>query len=459
MEQLILSSIPKKYANIYTDKVGNFLLVYAPLSEQGLTVLSPESAWLFDQIDCKKTLNQILRLARVKNRQITSIIIIKIFRKFLASEIIYFNSPKTEIELKSKNPSRLSVWLHLTNQCNLRCVYCYVWKSQGSMSLTTAKKAMRKIVSGAKKHGFAEITVKFSGGECLLVLDRLLQIVTFSKKLAQENQIGITFVVMTNGVLITNKVARIFKKNNFRVVVSLDGLGKYHDKQRIFPGGKGSFMFVEKGIDALQKFKIPFNVSVTITDYNVTNVPELTRCLLDKNIAFTYNFFRENPHVSEKLKGDDKKLIKYLIAAYRLIAKRPPRHSLINGLLDRVVFQKPHLHTCGVGQNYVVVRHDGKIVSCQMTLEKPIGSVNDSDVIETMMQGNFIRPKGLNVLGKSLCKNCQWRYICGGGCPLLTFSQKGKYSLSSPYCTIYKSLIPEVLRVEAKRLINYGEVK
>lgn len=456
---LTLASIPKKYASTYVDKVEDFLLVYAPLSEQGLTVLNQESGWLFSQIDNQKTLGQILKLAQAKDPAVTPPVIKKIFRQFLNSEIIYFDSPKTEANLITKKPTQLGIWLHLTNQCNLRCTYCYVWKSQDKMSLDTAKKAMKKIIDGAKIHDFKKITVKFSGGECLLELDELLQIVEFSRELAKQNKIEIEFVVMTNGVLVTYRVAKILKQHDLRAAVSLDGLGIYHDKQRIFPSGQGSFKFVEKGIETLQKYQIPFNVSVTITGNNVTNLPELTNYLLDKNIPFTFNFFRENPHVSEKLEGDDKKLVKYMKLAYKLIGDRVPRYSLVNGLLDRVVFRKPHLHTCGMGQNYVVVTHEGKIVACQMTLEKPIGSVDDKDMIETMKAGNFIQPKSLNVMGKSPCNACQWRYICCGGCPLLTYSQKGKYTLNSPYCAVYKTLIPEALKVEAKRLIKYGRIK
>ena len=251
-------------------------------------------------------------------------------------------------------------------------------------------------------------------------------------------------------------MAKKLKEANIRAAVSLDGLEKYNDLQRIFPSGLGSFKYVEKGINNLQKAKVPFNVSITITSKNIENIPDLTKYLLERHIPFAFNFYRENPFVKEELEGDDKKLVEYLKKAYKIIYENPPRYSLINGLLDRVTFKRPHLYTCGMGNSYIVVRHDGKIVSCQMTLEKPIGTIEDKDLIKTMNDGNFIRPKNLTVEGKSPCNACQWKYICCGGCPLLTFEQKGKYSVNSPYCSVYKALIPEALKIEAKRLIKYG---
>lgn len=411
-------SIPRLYENNYTDRVEDFLLVYNPLSEKGLAVLNKEAGFLFGLIDGRKTINDILLLAKEKDSNIELVDIIKVFDDFVSSEIAYFDTPKSKAKLFSKKLTHLGVWLHITNQCNLRCTYCYVWKTQDKMSDEIARKSIITIIESAKKHAFKKITIKFSGGECLLEFSKVLDLVYLGKKLAKQAKIEIDFVVLTNGVLLTEEVAKKLKEENIRVAVSLDGLGKYNDTQRIFPSGSGTFKFVEKGIKNLQKAKVPFNVSITITSKNIENIPDLTKYLLERNIPFAFNFFRENPFVKEELEGDDKKLLEFLKKAYRIIYENPPRYSLINGLLDRVTFKRPHLYTCGMGNSYIVVRQDGKIVSCQMTLEKPIGSIDDKDLIKTMKDGNFVRPKNLTVEGKTPCNSCQWKYICCGGCPL-----------------------------------------
>ncbi len=324
------------------------------------------------------------------------------------------------------------------------------------MSDETARKAIEKVFDSAKKHDIKKVIFKFSGGESLLEFPRILLLVEKAKTLSNRLQIQVEFVILTNGILITEKIAKEIKHKEIRVAVSLDGLEKYNDQTRIFPSGKGSFRLIENGIDNLLKTGVTFNVSVTVTSKNINGIPELTKYLLVRNIPFAFNFYRENPFVKEKLEGDDKKLVDTLKKAYSLIEKNPPVYSMMNRLLDRVSFRKPHLVPCGMGNSYLVIRHDGSLASCQMTLEKPIGTINDKDIIETMIKGNFVRPQGLNVDGKKPCHNCQWKYICCGGCPLLTFDQKGKYNTSTPYCRVYKELIPEIIRIEAKRLIKYG---
>ena len=450
------SDVPQVYVNTYIDKVENFLLVYNPISEKGIVVLNKEAAFLLQLIDGKRKIEDILLIAKQLDPKIEIAQLISIFDDFVSSEIAYVGILKNKEKLFSKKPTHLGVWLHITNQCNLRCTYCYVYKTSDSMNENLANEALKKIIADAKKHSFKKITVKFSGGECLLKLPQVLDLVHFGRELAKDAKIDIEFVVLTNGVLLTEKIASTLKQENVRVAVSLDGLERYHDSQRIFANGLGSFKFVEKGIENLLKAKVPFNVSVTITSKNVENIPDLTKYLLKRNIPFAFNFYRENPHVKEELEGDDKKLVESLKEAYQLIYDNPPRYSLINGLLDRVSFKRPHCWACGMGHNYIVVRQDGKMVSCQMTLEKSIGSIDDEDLVKTMLKGSFIKPKKLTVDDKTPCKTCQWKYICSGGCPLLTFNQRGKYNISSPYCAVYKALIPEVLRIEAKRLIKYG---
>lgn len=451
------TSIPKKYQRTYIDKVGDFLLVYSPLSEKGLTILNKEASYLFSLINGKRTVFDILSLVKEKDKTATFDSIKKIIKDFTSSEIVYFNKPKSSSFLFTTKPTHLGVWFHITNQCNLRCTYCYVHKTPEKMTKEIAKKTVDKIIYSAIKQGFKNITFKFAGGEPLLEFEQVLKTIDYARDLAKKNEISIDPLIISNGVLLSENICKILKVKKIRLAISLDGLGKYHDQTRIFKNGIGTFNFVEKGIKNIQKYKIPFNVIITISSKNIDNIPELTQYLLKNKIPFTFNFFRENPNVHEILEGDDRKLVEQLKKAYKIISDNLPSYSMINGILDRVTFLRPHLNACGMGQNYIVVRHDGKIISCQMTQNKVIGSIDDRDLIETMLKGNFIRPKGLTVENKTPCKDCQWKYVCCGGCPLLTNDQKGRFDTNSPYCLVYKELIPEILKIEAQRLIKYNE--
>jgi len=451
-----VKSILYKCRDGYIGHVGDGIFVYNPLSEKGLAVLNKEAAFVFSLINDQRAISDIVNLVQKEDGSATLKDIQSLVGSFIDSEIVYINSPKSKSFLFDRKPTHFGVWMHITNSCNLRCTYCYVHKTPDKMSEEIALKATEKIMLSVKKHNVKKVTFKFAGGEPLLELNKVLLVIKRVRGLGVEYGIELEFVVITNGVLLSDAVCQKLKENNIRVAISLDGLGEYHDKTRVFTNGLGSFKYVEKGIANIIKHKIPFNVSITITQKNIENIPELTAYLLNKQIPFAFNFYRENPFVHEALEGDDKKLVEYLKKAYKLIRENPPRHSVINGILDRVSFKRPHLYACAMGLNYIVVRHDGKLISCQMTQDKVIGSIADDDLIITMLKGNFIEPTGLTVEGKKGCRECQWKYICCGGCPLLSKEQKGTFDTNSPYCSVYKELIPEALRIEASRLIKYG---
>jgi uncharacterized protein len=61
------------------------------------------------------------------------------------------------------------------------------------------------------------------------------------------------------------------------------------------------------------------------------------------------------------------------------------------------------------------------------------------------------------VVDKTECRECIWRYRCAGGCPRLTFQNTGRYDAKSPLCEVYQAILPEIVRLEALRLIRYAE--
>ncbi len=449
----LLNDIPKQYANTYTDNVEDYQLVYNSLSKRGLSILNKAEAFYFSLIDGKRSIGDILKLAQKVDKRVKIDDITQFFNHFYKSEIIYFDESKKLNVLPVKTFNKLSIWLHITNQCNLRCKYCYVNKSLGKMSMSVANEAVEKIFLSASKHGFKTIKFSICGGEPVLELPKILTLMKKIRVLNNKYNINSQVDLISNGTLITEKIAQTIKDNKIGLQISIDGLEQYNDQTRIFPSGKGSYRFIEKGLDNLQKVGVVFNVIIVITAKNVAGIPDFIKYLLSRNIKYTFNFYRENPAAKDKLMCDKDVLINTLKRVYKYLYQNPPGFTLLNQL-DKVRFS-PRLNTCIMGTSYFAVRHDGKIASCQMSMDTEIGSINDKDLIETMKKGNFIRPKGLTVDGKIPCRTCLWKYICVGGCPYFANQYFGKFDTKSPYCEVFKALIPVLLRTEAKRLIKY----
>lgn len=50
-----------------------------------------------------------------------------------------------------------------------------------------------------------------------------------------------SFAITTNATLVNDKIAEYFAKNNFNIIISLDGPQEMHDANRLMVNGTGSF--------------------------------------------------------------------------------------------------------------------------------------------------------------------------------------------------------------------------
>ncbi|MBQ9169397.1 MAG: 4Fe-4S cluster-binding domain-containing protein [Bacteroidaceae bacterium] len=119
--------------------------------------------------------------------------------------------------------------LTITHGCNLHCVYCFEKHKdigQRMMSIETAKSILKKEFDQFANSGRREnerFAVEFFGGEPLLNFKLIREIHDWVKTL--ELPFPMMFQMTTNGTLFTSEVLEWFTnvKNDFRVVVSIDG--------------------------------------------------------------------------------------------------------------------------------------------------------------------------------------------------------------------------------------------
>jgi uncharacterized protein len=147
-----------------------------------------------------------------------------------------------------------------TERCNLRCYYCAYGelykdikiRKERELSIVPAKALLDCIVE--KRSSIVgynnRLTICFYGGEPLLCMTFIKEIVGYAKKIQPKN-FYFKFDMITNGVLL-NKHIDFLVKENFNITVSLDG-NDYNNQYRVLKHNKPSYPLIYKNLKTLQK--------------------------------------------------------------------------------------------------------------------------------------------------------------------------------------------------------------
>lgn len=366
-----------------------------------------------------------------------------------------------DVKKRSATNSQLSSWIHITDRCNLRCSYCYLPHVREDMSIETGQGAVEAIFRSAIAHNYQQVKLKYAGGEPFLRFPLIVELHQYAQELAQEGSMDLDGVVLSNGTILTEEIIKELKSLNLRLMISLDGVGGWHNVQRHYAGGRGSFKNVVQSIELALSHDLVPHISITVSGRNAAGLPEIVAWVLERNLPFSINFYRQNDLSVkyEDLKLEEEKIIAGMKAAFEVIEADLPEHSLLASLTDRANLAVPHERTCSVGQDYLVFNQHGQVSKCQMKMDETVADVHTSDPL-TLIRDDKIGVQNNSVEEKEGCRDCQWKNWCTGGCPLETHRATGRYDVKSPNCNIYKAIFPEVLRLEGLRLLkSVGELE
>lgn len=144
--------------------------------------------------------------------------------------------------------SKRRVVFIVTQDCQLRCKYCYLVgkNAEGKMTWETAKQIADFLMSLPVTED--EVIFDFIGGEPLLEIDLMTKISDYLVKVMEINHHpwlnNYSFRFTTNGLAYSSAKAQEYiskYKDRLSVQISVDGTKRKHDINRVFPNGKGSY--------------------------------------------------------------------------------------------------------------------------------------------------------------------------------------------------------------------------
>lgn len=357
----------------------------------------------------------------------------------------------------------LSAWIHITDRCNLRCSYCFLRHRKDDLAPEIGQEIIDAVFRSARLHKIREVKLKYAGGEPLIRAGTIWKLHQYARKQAPDG-LAVRGIVLSNGTLLTPEIITQLKELDLELMISLDGLGEIHDRQRPLAGGGSTSAQAQAAIDLAIRYDFWPVISVTVTGQNASSLADLVAWLVDpqrrsqdnpkKALKFSLNFYRENDCVGQplNLQLKDEAIIQGVLAAYQVLEENLPGYSLLGGLADRANFITAHDRPCGVGENYLVFDTRGQVSKCQMVMDQVVTTAADPDPLKTIQQ----EKSGLQnppITEKHECAACQWKSWCGS-CPYAAFRATGNYAAKSENCQIYQAIYPQLVRLEGLRLLK-----
>lgn len=358
-------------------------------------------------------------------------------------------------------PKITSAFFILTNQCNLKCPYCFVNQNVEKMPFNIALDATKFLIRNSKDIGYTP-NITFFGGEPLLEWDSV--IVPLTKYIREEYKEPFNLSITSNCILMTEDKLRFMKENNIGLLFSIDGDKETQDINRPFHSGKGSFDMLIDKIPMILKYYPNMTFRATIH--------KPTAHLTFDNMKFAiqqgYNNMFFIPNVFDDWSEDDKDILRWQVSMFGDYFIKNARYGKIIHLnnLDRIFpliteineayknkSGRPLIkHKCGLGTGAgASISPDGKIYACQEMVTNDstflIGDIYNGENQEKRKQlaSMFNSQK---VYGLNNCVGCKLDKVCDGACVANNYLwSKDLNRIPDMYCYWQQILLDEAIRI------------
>lgn len=312
-----------------------------------------------------------------------------------------------------------TIYYHITQRCNLNCKYCYN-KANLNRTEELSTEKIKKLIEIISNMGVK--TVIMTGGEALLHKDLCEACVLLKKR-------NIFVELLTNGTLLGEK--RDVLESVDHIIVSLDTFEELDNWRKGL--NIKALLTTLKTLE--QKYREKIAIRSVIGKYNEESYMQVKMFCEENQYEFIPSLYIPNSLEEVKnmsVRGCGIETIEY-------------------GKIDD--FGASY---CGGGYREIALDANGDIYPCQMLVKKGFkmgnifglydGKIGISEVNTQFMKRNITEVEG--------CKDCQYKYLCGGGCPAVSYALYDNINTApGPVCTYLKR---EIDRKLERVLYQYG---
>lgn len=367
--------------------------------------------------------------------------------------------------------------IKLVGKCNLGCGYCYYMNDlakpyQVSLKIELLESLFQKYAQYAVENNLSCVKLIWHGGEPTLAGKPFMTRALELQRVYFGPDVQVSNSIQTNGTLIDEEWAQIFRKHSVSVGISLDGSKESHDKARPYHSGKGSYSDTIRAIKILRENEIEVG-TITVIDptLNGSDVFNHHYSLGIKRMEFN---LPDASHADkfkvwdEHTVDDFSRFMKQVYDEWMRIddpsVEIPSLLSLTSLMLG---FGHSHCHSANQCNSVITIEPNGSVGLCESFRNIKVGDspsemepgrldVENEDLyatgtsillnsfaeIESAVHSRFTKYT-FNKRGE-ICNLCSVRDICNSGCAAHRYDDFNEFQNPSIYCEYYKDLIQHI---------------
>ena len=399
--------VPDKRYNLPEYKIVSFedmrIAVFPEIASWVLLKNTEQEAVFKSIVDDKLCIQELMDLYKANQKAL-----VYVLTQIEAKQIETLH-PKSIFENKKLH-------LHLTNKCNLRCPHCYMESGFPSKN-ELSKEEIFKLLEDFRNIADGK-SVDLTGGEPTVRND-------FFEIVEKIDSLGMETNIYTNGTTWTKeKVERLAKYNIKGVQISIDG---FNEETNSVIRGSGNFEKSVNLIDLLIKHNIYVKIAISAPyeilknhkqDYidfakGIINSHEKGKLQVNFSSSFMQGRNLSNEEIQKFEKGHYDN-VNYV--AEQVVEKQTENGFVLNVKGDLV-------DSCGYGALNVLA--NGDFYFCDRIPDmKRNGNIREMEFSKIFKLMKVAEQAG-KIQNFKPCKDCEIKFICGGGCRIKEFKGFG----------------------------------
>lgn len=329
----------------------------------------------------------------------------------------------------------MTAYIHVTDKCNLHCLGCYSDNMARNREIDLSSEDMKIILNELKNIGVENLII--SGGEPLLRND-IADLVEYAKRRCGIDRI----TLITNGTIGDQMTYKNLARYLDTIAVSLD---TYSSKCHAYLRDEGIFDKIVFHIKGMQESGLNVSILPTLHHKNAKHMLDYIELSKRLGTEISFSIFTTRP---EKMYED----YALLTTDLKYISEHFSKYNIDDVPVNNTIEGKKH---CGTGCNIVSVGADGSVYPCHMLMEDQykMGNLLKKGISEILRE-NKKQEKcwESDVNHIEGCKECEFRFLCGGGCRARAYLVNGCIQSPDPFCSMYKGFYREIISAMKERI-------